>query len=142
MGLLAEIADFNRFREPDEYCSFLGLMPWEESSGEVVRTKGMQPRCNRFLRPLLMEAAWAAIRNNRGLFAYYSKHAKRDSKKAIVKVARKVALTARGVVQKQQAYDADYLKKKEDQQQNEKKVLKGKTEMHMNKQPDNVQLPG
>jgi transposase len=142
MGLLAEIADFNRFKDPDEYCSFLGLMPWEESSGEVTRTKGLQPRCNRFLRPLLMEASWAAIKNNRGLFAYYSKHAKRDSKKAIVKVARKVALTARGVVQKQQAYDVDYLKKKEDQQQNEKKVLKGKTEMHMNKQPDNVQLPG
>jgi hypothetical protein len=32
-----------------------------------------------------------------------------NSKKAIVKVARKVALTARGVVQKQKPYDPDYL---------------------------------
>ena len=138
MGLLAEIADFNRFKSPDEYCSFLGLMPWEESSGEVIKTKGIQPRCNKFLRPLIMEASWTAIRNDRGLFAYYSKHAKRDSKKAIVKVARKVALTARGVVQKLQPYDPDYLKNKG----NQKKVLKGKTETHMKKQPDKAELPG
>jgi len=129
MGLLAEIADFTRFKDPDEYCSFLGLMPWEDSSGDTVRTKGMQPRCNKFLRPLLMEASWAAIRNNRDLFVYYSKHAKRDSKKAIVKVARKVALTSKGVVQKQQPYDPDYLKKKV----NEMKVFKGKAEMHIKK---------
>jgi transposase len=117
MALLAEIADFNRFKSPDQYCSYLGIMPWEESSGEIVRTKGMQPRCNNFLRPLLMEASWAAIRSNRDLFAYYSKHAKRDSKKAIIKVSRKIALTAKGVVQKQQAFDPDYLKKKENQKQ-------------------------
>jgi transposase len=117
MALLAEIADFNRFKSPDEYCSYLGLMPWEESSGEVIKTKGMQPRCNRFLRPLLMEASWAAIRSNRDLFAYYSKHAKKDSKKAIVKVSRKVALTARGVVLKKKPYDPEYLKKKENLKQ-------------------------
>jgi len=143
MGLLAEIADFNRFDDPDEYCSYLGLTPWEDSSGETVRTNGMQPRHNKFLRPLLIEASWTSIKHDRGLFAYYSKHAKRDSKKAIVKVARKVALAARGVVQKQQPYDADYLKKKkEGQQQNETKVFKGTAEMHINKQPDKVQLPG
>jgi transposase len=117
MALLAETGDFNRFKDPDEYCSYLGLMPWEDSSGDVVRTKGIQPRCNKFLRPLLMEASWAAIRTNRDLFAYYSKHAKRDPKKAIVKVSRKVALAARGVAQKQQPYDPDYLKKKENQKQ-------------------------
>jgi transposase len=124
MALLAEIADFNRFKDPDEYCSFLGLTPWEDSSGETIRTKGMQPRCNRFLRPLLVEASWAAIKRDRTLFAYYSKHAKRDSKKAIVKVTRKIALIAKGVVQKQQLYDPDYLKNKETQM----KVLRGKTE--------------
>lgn len=117
MALLAEIADFKRFKHQDEYCSYLGLMPWEESSGDTIRTKGIQPRCNKFLRPLLMEAAWAAIRSNRDLFAYYSKHAVKDSKKAIVKVSRKVSLMARGVVQSQLPYDPDYLKKKESQKQ-------------------------
>jgi transposase len=108
MALLAEIADFKRFTDPDTYCSYLGLMPWEESSGDEIKTKGIQPRCNRYLRPLLIEASWTAIRKNPHLFAYYSKHAVKNSKKAIVKVARKVALAAKGVVQREQLYDADY----------------------------------
>jgi len=71
----------------------------------------MQPRCNRHLRPLLIEASWTAVKKDRNLFAYYSKHAVKNSKKAIVKVARKLALIAKGVAQKQQPYDPDYLNK-------------------------------
>ncbi len=127
MALLAEIADFNRFKCPDQYCSYLGLMPWEESSGNTIKIKGMQPRCNRFLRPLLMEASWAAIRKDKNLFAYYSKHVMRDSKKAIVKVARKVALMAKAVTQKQQPYNPDYLKTNEGLKGNTEKHLKEKT---------------
>jgi transposase len=143
MGLLAEIADFKRFNDPDEYSSFLGLMPWEDSTGETIKTKGIQPRCNKWLRSLLIEASWMAIKKDRGLFAYFSKHAKKDSRKAIIKVTRKLALIAKGVVQKQQPYDTDYLKKrKEEQQQNEIKFFKGKAEKHIEKQPDNIPLPG
>lgn len=36
MGLLAEIGDFNRFYEPDKYCSYLGLTPWNDSTGETT----------------------------------------------------------------------------------------------------------
>ena len=74
MGLIAEIADFGRFDDADQYSSFLGLCPWENSSGETIKTKGMQPRRNRHLRPLLIEASWMAIRKSPTLFAYYSKH--------------------------------------------------------------------
>lgn len=56
MGLIAEVADFTRFNDPDEYSSYLGLCPWEDSSGDIIKTKGMQPRCNSHLRPLLIEA--------------------------------------------------------------------------------------
>lgn len=106
MGLLAEIADFKRFSDPDQYCSYLGLAPWENSSGEVQKTNGLQPRCNKHLRPLLIEASWKAIRTTPALFAYYSKHAVKDSKHAIVKVARKLALIAKAVVLNQQKYEA------------------------------------
>jgi transposase len=126
MGLLAEIADFNRFKDPDQYCSYLGLMPWEDGSGESIKTKGMQPRCNTHLRPLLIEASWAAVKNDRILFAYYSRHAVKDSKKAIVKVARKLALIAKGVAQKQQHYNPDYLI--QTTKEKAKKVLEAKAE--------------
>jgi len=126
MGLLAEIGDFNRFTDPDEYCSFIGLTPWEDSSGDTIKTLGMQPRCNRHLRPLLIEASWTAVKKDRNLFAYYSKHAVKNSKKAIVKVARKLALIAKGVAQKQQPYDPDYLNKTKNTKSG--KVLEVKTE--------------
>jgi len=37
MGLIAEVADFTRFDDPDEYASYLGLCPWEDSSGEIIK---------------------------------------------------------------------------------------------------------
>lgn len=112
-ALVAEIGCFARFDDPDDYTSYLGLMPWNDSSGETLKTRGVQPRCNKHLRPLLIEAAWTAIRTAPEMFAYYSKHAAKDNKHAIVKVTRKLALIARGVVLKGERYQADYLQKKQ-----------------------------
>jgi hypothetical protein len=86
----------------------------------------MQPRCNSHLRPLLIEASWAAIRKSRTLFAYYSKHAGKSGKKAIVKVARKLALIAKGVATTGQPYQEDYLKKKQQEQQIKKDLKAGR----------------
>ena len=105
VALLAEVGDFSRFRTPRQFASFLGLMPWENSSGESTSTKGIQPRCNHYLRPLLIEAGWSALRRSPELLLYYRRHALRNSKKAIVKVAHKLALSARAVVLHQQPYD-------------------------------------
>ena len=108
IALLAEIGDFNRFDNPAEYCSFIGLVPWENSSGESTYTKGIQPRCNKHLRPLIVEASWIAIRKEPYLLTYYRRHAIKNSKHAIIKVARKLALTAKGVVQRLQKYQSGY----------------------------------
>ena len=141
MGLIAEIADFSRFDDPDQYCSFLGFCPWEDSSGDTIRTKGMQPRCNRHLRPLLIEASWIAIRTDRALFAYYSKHARRSGKQAIVKVARKLALMARAVALSKQKYQPDYLEiKRADKKKTlaQNRFSSGMQEKHKTKKPGNV----
>ena len=111
MAFLAEIGDFSRFDDPDNYCSYLGLTPWNDSTGESIRTKGIQPRCNRHLRPLIIEASWIAIRNAPELLAYYRKHAVKNNKHAIVKVARRLVLIARAVVLKNKDYQSDYLQK-------------------------------
>ena len=108
IALLAEIGDFRRFKDPDQYCSFLGLMPWECSSGEMHRTKGIQPRCNHYLRSVIIEASWSAIRKAPNLLLYYRKHAIKNSKHAIVKVARKLALMARSIIINQLYYDPDW----------------------------------
>ena len=149
MGLIAEIGDFRRFDDPDQYASLLGLCPWEDSSGDCIKTKGMQPRSNSHLRPLLMEASWHSIRKSRNMFAYYSKHAGgKNGKKAIVKVARKLAMIARGVAMSGQPYQENY-QKNNDNQQPVKKVKaerfsSGITEQHINKQPGSgrISMPG
>ena len=104
MGLLAEIGDFARFDDPTEYIGYLGLTPWNDSTGDTIKTKGVQPRCNKHLRPLLIEASWVAIKNAPHLFAYYSRHAVKNNKHAIIKVAHRLALIARSVVLKKQDY--------------------------------------
>ncbi len=150
MGLIAEIADFSRFEDPDQYSSFLGLCPWEDSSGDTIKTKGIQPRCNRHLRPLLVEASWMAIRRSPVLFAYYSKHAVRNPKRAIIKVARRLAMIAKGVATTQQLYQADHLQKMKQKQQEQKQSRKAKrfssgiAQQHNIQQPDNttMSLPG
>jgi transposase len=108
MALLSEIGDFDRFDHPGEYCSFIGLMPWEHSSGDNLHTRGTQPRCNKHLRPLIVEASWVAIKKDPCLLKYYRRHAIKNSKHAIIKVSRKLALIAKGVVQKLQHYQPDY----------------------------------
>jgi transposase len=146
IALLSEIGNFSRFDDPDQYISYLGITPWNDSTGEDLRTKGIQPRCNKHLRPLLIEASWTAIRTAPELFAYYSKHAVKDNKHAIVKVARRLALIAKGVVLNKEDYQADYLQKKlkekiakkglrqtKNQFSKNKKVFEASTEKHMNK---------
>jgi transposase len=113
IALLAEIGDFNRFDSPAEFCSFIGLIPWENSSGENIYTRGIQPRCNKHLRPLIIEASWIAIRKDPQLLKYYRRHAIKNSKHAIVKVARKLALTAKSVGQNMTLYQSDYYLKDE-----------------------------
>lgn len=97
MALLAETGDLTRFDNPDEYASYLGLIPSEHRSGDSTYSMVIQPRCNMHLRPLLIEAAWFSIRKCPSLLAYYKKHVGKNNKKAIVKVARKLALITKSV---------------------------------------------
>jgi transposase len=113
MGLLSETGSLNRFDNPNEFASYLGLIPAEYSSGETVYSKHIQNRCNRHLRPLLIEAAWIAIRKSPALLHYYKKHTSRCNKKTIVKVARKLAFIAKAVALSQKPYQEYYEKEKQ-----------------------------
>lgn len=104
MGMLAETGTLSRFDNPDEFASYLGLIPSEQSSGETVFSKQIQRRCNRHLRPLLVEAAWQSIRHSPALLCYFKQHAGRNNKKAIIKVARKLALIAKAVALSETSY--------------------------------------
>lgn len=95
--MLSEIGNINRFPSPVHFASYLGLLPSVASSDETVIEKGINPRCNKYLRSMLMEASWVAIRTSASLLAYYKKHCYPENNKAIIKVARKLAMIVRGV---------------------------------------------
>lgn len=106
IALLVETGDLRRFKNPDSYASYLGLVPSEQSSGETIYNRKLQPRCNTHLRPILIEAAWMAIRKCPALLAYYKKHVRVSNKKAIIKVARKLALIAKSVALNKTSYES------------------------------------
>ncbi len=59
---------------------------------------GLSKRSNRYLRSLLVETSWVAVRTDMALQAYYRKHAHKEPNKAIIKVAHKLLNTIRAVI--------------------------------------------
>jgi transposase len=59
VGLVAELGDLTRFRQPRELMAYLGLVPSEYSSGPSVRRGGITKAGNPHVRRLLAESAWA-----------------------------------------------------------------------------------
>ena len=58
MGVITEVVDFKRFKNPRELMAYLGLIPGERSSGEATRRTGITKTGNMRVRRLLVEAAW------------------------------------------------------------------------------------
>jgi len=56
---VAEVGDLNRFKNPTELMSYLGLVPSELSSGEKTRRGSITKSGNGHVRRVLTEAAWA-----------------------------------------------------------------------------------
>lgn len=54
----AEIGDVRRFDTPPQLMAFLGLVPGERSTGDMVRRSGLTLAGNRRARRALIEAAW------------------------------------------------------------------------------------
>ena len=57
LSILTETGDFKRFGTAQQYASYLGLTPGEDSSGEDQDRLSITKTGNRHLRMLLVEAA-------------------------------------------------------------------------------------
>lgn len=91
INLISEIMDINRFSSTAKLASFIGLVPSIKSSGDTNYKSGLTKRKSKYLRYLLVEVAWIAIKKDEALFLYYSELSKRMNKKrAIISVARKL----------------------------------------------------
>jgi len=105
IALLVEIGDINRFKHLRHLSSFVGLVPYTKQSDENEYTSGIHFRCNPYLRPLLVEAAWMAVRADPVLLKYYQQHIINSKpSKVIIKVAHKLLNRIRYVMKNKQRY--------------------------------------
>jgi transposase len=89
MTIVTEIIKIDRFKSLGELAAFVGLIPDEESSDEKQKNKGVTKRRNKYLRSMLVEAAWTAVKKDPVLTMKYAKLCRRMNKnKAIIRIAK------------------------------------------------------
>jgi transposase len=104
--LALEWGDVSRFKTKEAFSSFLGLVPSDYSTGEQDHKGHITRQGNREVRSWLVESAWLAIRHDPVLLEKYRRVVSHcgSGKKAIVAVARKLALRLRAMLLSGQTY--------------------------------------
>lgn len=89
--LLTELIEIERFPEFKHICRYAGVIPSRHQTGTTDKDTGLTNRRNRYLRYILIEASWVAIRRDPELYAAYSRYASRmKPQKAIIRIAKKL----------------------------------------------------
>ena len=105
MTLLTELYDINRFKNLDKLCSYIGLIPDTDCSGETERRTGITKRRNAHLRGILIESSWVAVRKDPALLMAFNALCRKMPKtNAIVRIARKLLNRIKYVLKNQQEY--------------------------------------
>ena len=105
MTILTELGDINRFQKQDHLFSYCGLTPDCHSTGNNERIGKISRRGNIFIKTVLIECAWVAVRKDPALLLYFKQQLpKMDRNKAIIKVTRKLLNRIRYVLKNKQAY--------------------------------------
>jgi transposase len=109
--LITELENIRRFSSFLQLNSFVGLYPMEHSSGENDYKGSITVRKNKFLRGLLIEAAWIAVRHDPALTLVFQEwKCRMTAKRAIVKVARKLLKRVRFVLMNETPYEIGIVK--------------------------------
>ena len=104
--LYTELIDMIRFSSFDRLASYVGLVPSTEASGEKLIVKGLTARHARYLRYLLVESAWHAVRKDAVMSFAFLNYTKRMSKqKAIIRIAKKLLSRIRYVWKNNTPYE-------------------------------------
>jgi transposase len=103
--ILFELQDIFRFKTFDNLCSYVGLVPDTDDSGDTKINKGLTNRRNTYLREALIESSWVLIKKDPAMLMKYKNYCKSMHKnKAIIKIARHLLARINYVLRKQTAY--------------------------------------
>ena len=104
--LYTELIEIVRFSSFDRLAAFVGLVPSTEGSGDILIVKGLTARHARYLRYLLVESAWHAVRKDPVMSLCFLKYTKRMAKqKAIIRIAKKLLSRIRYVWKNNTPYE-------------------------------------
>jgi transposase len=115
LAFVAEVDDPKRFEDSKDVAAYIGLTPTQYSSGEIQRQGGISKKGSKHTRCLLVEAAttlltrcqvWSKIK------AWGLKLMRKiGKKKAIIAVARKLAVTMHRMLITQKPFERSSKKK-------------------------------
>lgn len=105
MVILTELGNIERFKRIDCLNSFAGFIPNVYSSGDKERVGSLTKRGNNYLRKVIIECSWWAVRKDPALTRYYETLCKRmKPSKAIIRIARKILSRIRYVLMNNTPY--------------------------------------
>lgn len=109
--LALEWGDLARFSTKAKFAHFIGLTPFEFSSGESDHKGHITKQGNRRIRAALIETSWIIRRKDPVMSQYYNALFGRTGcgKKAIVAVARKLAMRLRALILTDKPYQIGVL---------------------------------
>ena len=111
MTIITELEDIQRFGNMDRLCSYVGLIPRTNSSGDNDKVGEITPRSNRQLRSMLIESSWIAIRQDPALMMRYSELCQRmEPNKAIIRIAKKLLSRIKYVLKNKELYEKGLVK--------------------------------
>jgi transposase len=89
--IYAEILQIRRFRQLDEISSYVGFSPATASSGDKEKDLGLDRQQNKYLRNMIIESAWIAVRKDLALTMAFGRLLQRMSKQeAIIRISKKL----------------------------------------------------
>jgi len=94
MFLSAEIADIDRFKNYKKLCSYAGLVSSTDQSADKFRQGHIIKESNKYIRTVLAEAVYKAIKQDPHLaHKYYRLAKRRGNNKAKIAIARKMLVS-------------------------------------------------
>jgi transposase len=104
--VISELGDLERFPSQKKVCSYAGLVPGHRQSAEREKNLPITKQGSKWMRWVLVEAAWSAVQWSRKWQHIYESFLERlrNKKKAIVAVARKLLCVMMALIRKGCAY--------------------------------------
>ena len=109
-AFVAHVGDGNRFSSGAQVSNFIGFVPRLDFSGTIKRSGGISKRGNGYLRCLLVQAAWSAVRSKSGgalkeRYIYLTAFQGASKKKTIVSIARRLSEIMYSVLKNKTIYE-------------------------------------